>query len=73
MVQQRVRDLFPLPLLSEQLRLEQNVGRSVEKRFQARMAINKMVNRAVLSLNSMWFGGGKRFGANTIDDLQGSA
>ena len=70
MVQQRVRDLFPLPLLSEQLRLEQNVGRSVEKRFQARMAINKMVNRAVLSLNSMWFGGGKRFGANTIDDLQ---
>lgn len=65
----RNRDIFPLPFLKEDLEIRDQVSRSVERRLKSRHAINKRVNMAVHSLNSMFFGGGKSHMTRTVDHL----
>lgn len=67
----RSRDIFPLPFLREHEPMQHDVSRCVEQRIQSRLAVNKLVNRAVFSLNSMWFGGGKHVGTTTVSRIDG--
>ncbi len=65
----RNRDIFPLPFLKERFEIGHQVSRSVERRVKHRHAVNKRVNMAVHSLNSMFFGGGKSHLTSTVDHL----
>ena len=52
----RARDVYPLPLIQDESLLSGGVCRAVKRRVQRRSAIVKMVNRAIKSMNSLYFG-----------------
>ena len=52
----RNRDIFPLPLLSEEAQEHSFVSRSVKRRVLRRIKICRRVNLAIQALNSLYFG-----------------
>ena len=56
----RKRDLFPLPNLRDEPVMQRDVCRAVRQRIQKRGFVTKRVNLAIDSLNSLFYGGGKR-------------
>ena len=67
----RERDIFPLPLLENVASVQGNVCRAVQRRIHRKSAIVTMVNRAISSLNSLYFGRQWDGGRTTakLDDL----
>lgn len=63
----RQRDVYPLPQIEVEA-LQGNVCRAVRRRYHRRFAIVKMVNRAIHSLNSLYFGRSWN-GGTTVTDL----
>ena len=65
----RTRDLFPLPTLEEPGLVQGNVCRAVRRRIHKNHYDMKRVNMAITSLNSLFFGGGKRVKNWSTGDL----
>lgn len=65
----RQRDVFPLPTVQTSGKVERDVSRSVARRIQLRDHLWKRVNRAILSLNSLYFGHAGRYGRVAVEDL----
>ena len=67
----RNRDIFPLPVLATDDFKCRRVCRSVSRRLLRRARVTVMVNRAIRSLNSLYFGslGGEENTATSIVDL----
>lgn len=63
----RNRDVFPLPSL-KMVELQKGVRHTVQRRLRKLTAITKLVNRAIFSLNSLYFGG-HSFNRQTVDDI----
>ena len=67
----RNRDIFPLPYLAVDDFNSRRVCRSVSRRLLRRARVGEMVNRAIRSLNSLYFGsgGGEDNTATSVSDL----
>ena len=64
----RQRDIFPIPSLDAGGLKRQHVCRAVSRRLNRRAHVAERVNRAIRSLNSLYFGKGS-FGDNTATSL----
>ena len=67
----RRRDVFDLPMLRLPSPVRGNVSRSVQRRIQRKCAMVGRVNKAILALNSLFFGGSKIFESKQVDSLEG--
>lgn len=65
----RTRDLFPLPTLDGPGPVQGNVCRAVRRRIHKCNYDIQRVNMAITSLNSLFFGGGKRFKSWSTGDM----
>ena len=65
----RRRDIFPLPCLQCPETIRGGMSRSVQRRIQRKIAETKQVNRALLALNSLYFGGNKILPTASIEEL----
>lgn len=53
----RARDVYPLPLIEVEELVNKGVCRAVAKRVQRRAALARRANRAIVALNSIFYGG----------------
>ena len=67
----RRRDIFPLPTIADESVSNASLSRAVRRRLEARSSVNKRVNLAVNSLNSMWFGGSSKYTKWEVSSLSG--
>ena len=65
----RRRDIFPLPCLQCPETIRGGISRSVQRRIQRKIAETRQVNRALLALNSLYFGGNKILPTASIEEL----
>ncbi len=65
----RQRDVFPLPTIKVLDLVRGDVCRSVQQRVAKRREKTIRVNKAILALNSFFFGGPQRYTAAEVDDV----
>ncbi len=65
----RQRDIFPLPTLQCSGGMERKVSRCVQRRIQRRDHTVRQVNKAILALNSLYYGYGKAYGRVAVSDV----
>ena len=65
----RSRDVFPLPFLSESPLRNQKLSHGTARRIHKSNAVTGRVNKAVLALNSMYFGSSKIWGKSVVDNI----
>lgn len=66
----RQRDVFPLPQLALELPHRGKVCRAVRQRVFSHYEKMRRVNQAINALNSMYFGGSRKFVQSSISDLR---
>ena len=65
----RARDVYPLPLILVKELVDKGVCRAVAKRVQRRAALARRANRAIVALNSIFFGGRSGPAPRTVECL----
>ena len=67
----RQRDIFPLPTIQISGVVNKGVSRSVARRIQSRDHVTRGVNKAILALNSLYFGRGGPPSQVKVDNVEG--